>query len=309
MHKIGSSIKGQRGKFGDHAAKWLLMGAVFLTAYPGLVLAQDEPADDPVVATVNGDEIRRSQVMAEIENLPPQYQQVPPEVLIPAIAEQMAAGVLIRTAAYEAGLDQSDEVQQRLRQAEERILQDVWLEQSIQARLTEEAMDAAYAAFLEENPPSDEVRARHILVETEEEARDLIAQLDDGAEFAALAETHSVGPSGAQGGDLGYFQHGQMVEPFADAAFALEPGSYSQDPVETQFGWHVILVEDSRTTTPPAREDVADQLEQNLRQTLVRGVLDALLADAEIVLYGPDGEPLDPNEMPQTGPEGQGEAP
>ena len=269
--------------------------------------AQEEgAAEDPVVATVNGEEIRQSEVMAEIGNLPPQYQQVPPGVLIPAIAEQMAAGVLIRNAGYEAGLDETEEVQARLQQAEERIIQDVWLEQRIQERLTEEALEQAYQTYLAENPPSDEVSARHILVETEDEALGLIGQLDEGADFAELAQEHSIGPSGAQGGDLGFFERGQMVEPFAAAAFALEPGSYTSEPVETQFGWHIILVEDSRTTPQPNREEVADQLEQSLRQTLVREVLDDLLADAEIVLYGQDGEPIEAGEGPGA-PEGEAE--
>ena len=304
---MGSSMTMDFGaiRFGKAAAVLGVAAAVMIgTTAPR---AQDEPADDPVVATVNGEEIRQSEVIAEIGNLPPQYQQVPPEVLIPAIAEQMAAGVLIRRAAYDAGLDDSEEVQRRLAQAEERILQEVWLEQSIQERLTEDAMDAAYRAYLDENPPAEEVSARHILVETEEEAEALIDRLDDGADFAGLAQEYSVGPSGAQGGDLGFFERGQMVEPFADAAFALEPGSYTQQPVETRFGWHVILVEDSRTAAPPARAEIADQLEQTLRQTLIRDILDALLADAEIVLYGPDGQPLEPGETPGTPAPGVGD--
>ncbi|NBC32435.1 MAG: peptidylprolyl isomerase [Alphaproteobacteria bacterium] len=278
--------------------------AVTLATGAAELRAQDEaPAEDPVVATVNGEEIRRSEVMAEIENLPPQYRQVPPAVLIPAIAEQMAAGVLIREAAYDAGLDETEEVQQRLAQAEERIIQEVWLERRLQERMTEEAMEDAYEAYLEENPPAEEVSASHILVETEEEAQGLIDQLDDGADFGELAREHSIGPSGEQGGDLGYFQRDQMVEPFADAAFNLEPGNYTQEPVETQFGWHVIRVEDARVGQPPTREDVADQLEQNLRQALVREILDDLLADAEIVLYGPDGEPMPQGEGPAAAPE------
>lgn len=277
--------------------------AVTLAMGAAELRAQDEaPAEDPVVATVNGVEIRRSEVMAEIENLPPQYRQVPPAVLIPAIAEQMAAGVLIREAAYEAGLDETEEVQQRLAQAEERILQEVWLERRIQERMTEGAMEDAYQAYLEENPPAEEVSASHILVETEEEAQSLIDQLDEGADFAELAREHSIGPSGEQGGDLGYFQRDQMVEPFAEAAFALEPGRYTEEPVETQFGWHVIQVQDARVAEPPTRENLADQLEQNLRQALVREILDDLLADAEIVLYGPDGEPL-PEDGPEAAPE------
>lgn len=274
------------------------LAAILASGSAGLRAQEDAATEDPVVATVNGEEIRRSEVMAEIENLPPQYRQVPPAVLVPAIAEQMAAGVLIREAAQDAGLDESEEVQQRLERAEERILQEVWLERRLQERMTDEAMEDAYQAYLEENPPAEEVSASHILVETEEEAQDIIAQLDEGAEFAELAREHSIGPSGEQGGDLGYFERGQMVEPFAEAAFNLEPGTYTEEPVETQFGWHVIRVEDARAAEPPTRQAIADQLEESLRQAMVREILDDLLADAEIVLYGPGGEPLPEGEPP-----------
>ncbi|MEE8272566.1 MAG: peptidylprolyl isomerase, partial [Alphaproteobacteria bacterium] len=136
-------------------------------------------------------------------------------------------------------------------------------------------------------------RARHILVGTEDEAKDLIDQLNEGAVFADLAAEFSVGPSGPRGGDLGFFNQGQMVEPFAVAAFALQPGEVYATPVETQFGWHVIKVEERRMTEQPSLEDLRSQLESGLADDVIQGIFAELRDGAEIVVYGPDGEPME----------------
>ena len=125
---------------------------------------------------------------------------------------------------------------------------------------------AEYEAQLEQS--SDlQYKARHILVETQGEAQDLIAQLEEGADFQALAKEHSTGPSGPNGGDLGWFAPDQMVKPFADAVVALGNGAFTEAPVQTQFGWHVILREDSRENEPPTLESVRDAIKQRVEQT------------------------------------------
>lgn len=269
--------------------------AIGLAAAPIPSLAQDEAEgeEDRVVATVNGEPIYESEVERAMTQLPQQVRQMPREALIPALANQLAVGRLITEQGYEAGLEEDAEVVERVREAEESIIQEVWLDRAVQERISEEAIDEAYQQFLEENPPQDQVKARHILVESEEEAQSVIDELDAGGDFAALAEERSIGPSAQTGGDLGWFGQADMVEPFGEAAFSLEPGSYTAEPVETQFGWHVILTEETRTQEAPALEEVRGQLEQQLTRSIVQEIVADLEADADIVVFGPDGEPLE----------------
>jgi peptidyl-prolyl cis-trans isomerase C len=135
--------------------------------------------------------------------------------------------------------------------------------------VTDEAVKAFYDAQV--GVPGKEYKARHILVETEDEAKAIIAELDSGKDFSELAKEKSTGPSGPSGGELGWFGAGQMVKPFADAAAAMEKGTYSKEPVQTEFGWHVIMLDDTRESTPPPFEDVKERLKllmanQNLQE-------------------------------------------
>jgi len=279
---------------GAVAATALLLGAAPATAQePDPDAAAQESAGERVVATVNGEDITLADVEEAIAALPQQVRQMPRQSLIPAVANQLAVGKLMAERGYEAGLAEDPVVERRLATAEETIIQEVWLDRQVEERIDEQAIEAAYQDYLEANPPGPEVRARHILVETEEAAQALIGRLDEGADFAELAQEASIGPSAASGGDLGWFAQGDMVAPFAEAAFALEPGAYSETPVETQFGWHVILTEDRREGEPPTLAEMRGQLEQQLTREAVQSIVDDVRADAEIVLYGPDGEPLE----------------
>ena len=260
--------------------------------------AQDE---NPLVATVNGEEIRRDDVIDAIRRMPAQLQQqiqqIPPEILIPGLAREVAADRLMTARGYADNLQDTEVVKERMADAERNIVQNYWLEQAVDARMTEEAVTTAYEEFLEEyvaaNPPVDEVRARHILVETEDAGKALIERLEAGEDFAALAREASTGPTGPNGGDLGYFTKDRMVPEFAEAAFLLDPGEFSEAPVQTQFGWHVILIEDRRLTQPPSLEDVRPQLVNQLTDRNVQEIRAELLDGAEIVVFGPDGEPLE----------------
>ncbi len=141
---------------------------------------------------------------------------------------------------------------------------------------TEEEIRIEYAEQIELAPPSEQIKARHILVETQAAAVDLIAELDGGADFAQLAISNSTGPSGPSGGDLGWFSPDTMVPEFRDAVSAMENGSYSRDPVQTQFGWHVILREDSRAEEPPPLEGVRDVVSQRIEQRKLQEYLQQL---------------------------------
>jgi peptidyl-prolyl cis-trans isomerase C len=170
--------------------------------------------------------------------------------------------------------------------------------------MTEERLRAAYETYKENNPPQQQVKASHILVEEKELAQDLIKQLDEGAEFAELASEHSTGPSGKQGGDLGFFGEGEMVKPFSEAAFQLEVGEVVDEPVETQFGWHVIKVTDKRTQEPNSFEEMEDQLRQQVRQEAVQSIIADLREGAEVETYPERRQQVE--DKPELGGGGQG---
>lgn len=264
-----------------------------LTAAP--VLAQDKAAENPVVAQVGKDEIRRSDLIAMKEAMAqqmPQLAMLPLEAVYRPLLERAVDSKLLARAAADQGLAKSDEVKQRLKEAEERIMQQVYLEQLVDTQVTDAQVKAAYDAFLKDNPPEPEVHARHILVKSEEEAKDVIAQLKKGKDFAELATEKSDGPSGSKGGDLGYFTQGDMVPEFAAAAFAMKPGDISESPVQTQFGWHVIKVEDRRQSQPPALDEVRDQLQQQIAGQIIEQKMTELRTKADVKLFGLDGKDL-----------------
>ena len=255
-----------------------------LAAAPGARAQTDSEAaadSDPVVAVVNGDEIRTSEVLAMAQQLPPQYQAQIAQIF-PALVDRIIDMKLIADAGAKAGLAEDEQVKEIVANAETDAIRQIYLERQIAEATTDEAVEAEYSAYLEENPPKAEIKARHILLESREDAEAVIAELDGGADFASLAKERSTGPSAPQGGDLGYFGDGQMVAPFSEAAFALEPGQYTKEPVETQYGWHVILVEDSRESTPPSLEEVRDELNDRIARRKVESVLAELRGDATI---------------------------
>ncbi|MGO4728067.1 MULTISPECIES: peptidylprolyl isomerase [unclassified Inquilinus] len=254
------------------------------------------PADaDPVAATVNGQPILRSEVLEAINGLPQQYRQMPVEMLVPLMAEQVATARLVADKGIADGLQNDPEVKGRLETAERRIIQDVWLQRQIKARITDQVIQDAYKKYLADNPPQEQVKARHILVDSEDKAKDLIKKLEGGAKFEDLANTNTTDPSGKEsGGDLGWFAKDQMVPEFADAAFKLEKGKYTTTPVKSQFGWHVILVEDKRTLPQPTLDEVKPQLEEQLSQSLVPQIIAEVKKGATIVVMGQDGKPLPP---------------
>lgn len=250
--------------------------------------------DDPVVARVGDHEITRSDVEREVASLPQQYQQMPFETIFAALRDRAINTALLSNAAEARDLDEDPAVQEAIDDAVRLILRNRLIETTVDEAVTEEALREAYDARKADPAfTREEVKARHILVDERAAAVDIIAELDGGADFAALAAERSTGPSGEQGGDLGWFTKDQMVGPFADAAFAMAPGDVSAEPVETRFGFHVIKVEDRRTTTP-SFEDSRAELEQELGREAVTALLDELRADAEIQRFDLDGQPVEP---------------
>lgn len=266
------------------------VACLFLLLAVTPAFAQEDGND--VVARVNGVDVTRDDVATAILQLPPEYQQVPMEVLWAPILEQVIDRKLLAEAAIEDGLDENQAFQQQINLLREEMLQQAYLQQQVDAGLTTEALEAAYEQYVADFDGSDaaqEIHARHILVTTEDEANALIERLDDGEDFAELAMEASIGPSGPDGGDLGFFKKEEMVPEFGDAAFALEPGETSQ-AVESPFGWHVIKVEERREASAPAFEEIASQLSNELAEKLITEEIDQLRADADIEMLEPATE-------------------
>ncbi len=258
----------------------LLLGAV------PAAMAQ-EPEADPVVATVNGKEILRSEVLASAASLPPQM-RAQAEQLLPVLLERLVDIHLITEAASAEGLETDEEVVERAAEMKKEVMRQVYLERLVDEEVTDEKLQEQYDAFIAANPPEQQVKARHILVEDEAAAKEIIEELDGGADFAELAGERSVGPSGPRGGDLGYFTSGTMVPAFSEAAFALEPGSYTAEPVQTQFGWHVILVEDKRDSPVPSLDEMREQLTEELTRSIFQEKLAELRDGADIEIIQPE---------------------
>lgn len=249
-----------------------------LTAMMALPLAAEtQPDASTVVARVNGDEITLGHVIATVAALPPQYQQAEDDVLFDFVLEQLIQQQLLGQ--QQDGLNKLNTL--RLKNEERSLLAVQTVTALTDTVVTDEAIQAAYDAQYNDFAGEDEFDASHILVETEEQANDLKAQLDDGADFAELARAHSTGPSGPNGGALGWFGKGQMVPEFETAVVALEKGQVS-DPVQTQFGWHVVKLNDKRKTEAPALEAVREELAQTVQQDAIQARIDELTQQAQI---------------------------
>ncbi len=243
---------------------------------------------DTVIATVDGTEITLGEMILTRALLPQQYNALDPSVLFEGILDQLVQQQLL------ADTLEADTARVTLAlRNEARSLR----AGEIVARLgaeaaTEEAVAAAYEAAFATSEPETEYNASHILVETEEEAQALIAELEGGADFATLAREKSTGPSGPNGGMLGWFGAGRMVPAFEEAVFALEAGQISA-PVQTQFGWHVIRLNETRNQEIPSLDSVRDSIVEQLQTEALLARLEELMQAADVAVTLPEG--LDPS--------------
>ncbi|MEL7430506.1 MAG: peptidylprolyl isomerase, partial [Pseudomonadota bacterium] len=201
--------------------------------------------------------------LAEVELLE-QFSQVPAEQRRAAILNALIDIKVLAQAAEEQALDEDPGFKARMSITRDRALHNAYFQSNVLETITDEEIKDRYDSEITNYPVEPEIKARHILVETEEAAKEIIAELDAGADFIELAKTKSTGPSGPNGGDLGYFGKGRMVPEFEEAAFALDKEAYTKEPVKSQFGWHVIYKEDERDSVPPTLEQVGDQVRQAL---------------------------------------------
>jgi peptidyl-prolyl cis-trans isomerase C len=242
--------------------------------------APADPAE--VVATVDGKPITRQDVLDSASDLPPQYlAQI--DKLFPQLLNRLIGIQLVQAKGREQGLADDPEVKKFVKQAEEEAISRAYIQKVIEAKVNDEAIQKIYDADLKEHPPEIEIRASHILVKTEDEAKDIIKQLEGGADFATLAKEKSIDKgSGQNGGDLNWFTKETMVKEFSDAAFAMQRGDVSKVPVKSQFGWHIIKITDSRMQTPVPLEQRKDDIRKALSQEAVHQEVQSLIGGAKI---------------------------
>ncbi len=216
--------------------------------------------DNPVLAKVNGQEIRQSDVALAEEELGPSLAQMDPATKKDNVLSFLIDLKIVAKAAEDKKVENSEDFKRRMAFTRSRLLMDSLLATEGKAATTDDAMKKVYEEASKQITGEQEVHARHILVETEDEAKAIKAELDKGADFAELAKKKSKDPGASDGGDLGFFTKEQMVPEFSAVAFALEPGKIS-DPVKSQFGWHVIKVEEKRDRKPPDFEQVKGQIQ------------------------------------------------
>ena len=279
-----------------HSAKrtLLLTAAAFSLAFAQPVLAQDtatpavEVSADTVMATVNGEAITLGHVLAARLNLPEQYQALPNEVLFPGLVEQLIQQTVLSQAVGEM----NRRAQVQLDNEKRAIVATEKLDQVISGAVDDAKVQAIYDADYANAEPTPEWNASHILVETEEEAKALLDEINAGADFTQIAKEKSTGPSGPNGGDLGWFGPGMMVKEFEDAVMGMEVGQVA-GPIQTQFGWHLVKLNEARQKGAPALAEVREEIVTKLQDDAVETALTALMEAATIERTDTAG--IDPN--------------
>lgn len=273
----------------------ILAALALSTVLSTAALADSAPDADTVVATVNGEDITIGHMIIARATLPEQYQQVPADVLYNAILDQLiqqTALVQSRKGDVPRVVELSLENERRSMLAADAI------ESAVEGVGSEDEIRAAYDEKYADGTGDTEYNASHILVESKEDADAITAELDGGADFAETAKAKSTGPSGPNGGELGWFSDGQMVPEFQDAVKTLESGQVSE-PIQTQFGWHVIILNDKRKKSAPKLEEVSEEILAELRQRALEDKIEELTSKAKIERINVEG--LTPDVIMDTG--------
>ncbi len=254
------------------------LGAVFMAATLAAPVSAEQPSSDTVLATVNGETITLGHLIVAYATLPEQYQQLSTDVLFDGILEQLIQQTAL---AQTHGSDLPRQIEISLENERRSLVAANVIEQVMTGSVSDELLQAAYDSKYANSPDTLEFDASHILVVTEDEALAIVEELNAGADFAEMAKNKSTGPSGPRGGALGWFGKGAMVPAFEAAVVAMEPGQISA-PVQTQFGWHVIRLNDTRVKSAPALDDVRDELALEIQKGAVEAHVDELVKQAQI---------------------------
>src|SRR3984957_1327089 len=290
-------------KFSPGSSLWGSGLAAAVTGCLAVVLLAGLPAraDDsnPVLAKVNGSEIRLSDLKLAEEELGPSLAQMDPATKDENVLSFLIDMKIVAKAAEAKNIENDEDFKKRLAFTRNRLLRDSRLESEGKAATTDDAMKKVYEDASKQIPGEQEVRARHILVETEDEAKAVKAELDKGADFAELAKKKSKDPGASDGGDLGFFTKDQMVPEFSAVAFALEPGKIS-DPVKSQFGWHIIKVEEKRDRKPPDFAQVKAQIETYVTRKAQADYVAKLRETAKVERMDKPADPAPKPDAPET---------
>ena len=258
-----------------------------------LFLKATQAQNIPIVANVNNEDISLETMIHAMNELPPEIQSQPFMSYYEDLLERVIDIKLFAQEGKKMKLDEEPSVRAAIDFVIEKVLMQAFLSKYVQENIKEENIKASYSNFIADETSREEIKASHILMDTESEAIDVINMLNDGDDFVELAKNKSTGPSGPSGGDLGWFKRGQMVPPFEKAAFSLNKNEITQRPVQTQFGWHVIKIFDKRIPEAPSYENMKSKLIQDLERKIVSKKIQDLRNDALIEkLSSSELEPL-----------------
>ncbi len=263
----------------------LLAVAVIMAGGALFSLTAKAQEPDPVVATVNGGAIFGSDLEEALTRLTQKFQSMPAEQLIPMAINDLIDVRLVVAMTRSDGLQGDAEVKKQMARIEDRVLKQVYLQRYVDSSVTDGMLRENYEKFVAKQGPQRQVRARNILLRTEKQAQKMIERIEGGEDFAELAKAYSIGPTRSRGGDLGW----QKAPEFLQTAFTLEPGGTTKAPVKTQFGWHVIKVEDVRNIPQPSFEAAKGDIKADLGRNLVAELIKSIRAEADIKINKPLG--------------------
>jgi len=252
-----------------------------------------EPGN-PVVAKLNGEEIKRTDLLRFIQQMGPQIQGQNLKDIYPQAQEQLINNQIITQKVDDVDLSKNEKVQEHMEEARKNIERAVFIQQKLNERMTEERIRKEYEKYTKDLPEVTEMNAAHILVDDKKTADEVIAKLENGADFAELAQEYSKDNTAENGGDLGYFAKEEVVAEFAEAAFKLDEGDVTQEPIKSQFGYHIIKAGEKRERGPVPYEEAKPQIEKQLQPILLNEMLAEWREEAEIEKYDINGQPVEP---------------
>jgi peptidyl-prolyl cis-trans isomerase C len=243
-----------------------------------------------VVAKVVGKTIYKSDVIRAFRALPPQARRQGLERHYPNLLESLVVAKMLTVYGRRLNLQKDKQVKAQLKRAEDALVRDAYIRDLVRKQMTDALLRARYKKWAKKNKGVEEIRARHVLLQTEAKAKEIIKLVKTGQNFAALAKKHSVGRTASRGGDLNFFAREEMVKPFSDAAFALKIGQVTKKPVKSDFGWHVIKLEERRKRSVPTFKKVKPLISQQVGQELSAQIVGELLRQTKVQRYSFDGK-------------------
>ena len=268
--------------FTQHLRRALAGAALVSIALAAPAIAQDAK----VLATVDGSEITSQDLEFAKQSLGDALNQMPEDQRDPFVVNMLVESRLLANAARKDGIADTEDYKRQLEWMEAQALREAYVRKATEKLVSDAEVKAKYDEARSQVSGSMEIKASHILLKSKEDAQAVIAELDKGADFAELAKTKSTGPSGPRGGDLGFFGKGRMVPAVEAAAFALDKGAYTKEPVQSQFGWHVIRKDDEREQAFPGFDEVKDRIKVSLQAEKLQGIIKDLRANAKIDIKG-----------------------